>query len=174
MRLEYFDHFVGCEYPVGLWIHINLDYIKAVKEGIYKIAKKRCKNYVHLIVRGTSGCILAGAVASELESLGLNVKIVTSRKTTSAHGSNMEGINHFRDGLNVVLDDFIGVGNTLRVILKDIEQHTVSGIDLHLLCVSNCLSYDFVDELKETEPQIYDSLVKFNTILCNNRDSKEK
>lgn len=90
MKFEYFETYCGCNYSVGAYFDKNMVYIKNAAKSLYYLSKD--SEHITLVCRGTSGCILAGAVGCILERKGKTVTIVVSRKSYNNHDENMSGI----------------------------------------------------------------------------------
>lgn len=165
MNFIYFEKEANCDYPIGREFNDNFDYIREVAKTLHNIIDKR--KDIALVCRGTSGCILSGAIGYILKKRGRKVTIVISRKTQNTHGDNMEGWDIIlNNAIPIVIDDFIASGDTIGEILKDLDD--LVSLDIYpFLCVANCLNETRVDDKKNTFIKFYEVMNRFETIICN-------
>lgn len=166
MNFIYFENTVDCSYPVGARFNGNFDYIREIAKTLYNIIDKN-KN-IALVCRGTSGCILAGAVGYILKKKGRSVTIVISRKSENTHGNNMDGYSKILKGaVPVVIDDFVSSGNTINEILIDLDE-CVDKKTYPFLCIANFWSMNKLEaNRKKPGNKSYDVASRFDTIICN-------
>lgn len=167
MNFIYFENVTDCSYPVGAEFDDNFDYIREVAKTLHNIINKNSD--IALVCRGTSGCILAGAVGYILKKKGRSVTIVISRKSENTHGDNMDGYYRIldNDAVPVVIDDFVSSGNTINEMLIDLDKY-VSKKTYPFLCIANFWSMDKLQSNREKPDNIsYDVAIRFDTIICN-------
>lgn len=163
MRYAYLKENSDTYYPVSRYFGRCTDYIGGVADMLCKEFPSP-ESAIFLVVRGTSGCILAGAVSYIPKRRHREVYIVVSRKSQS-HGYNMEGIGGYdsKKDILVVLDDFISSGDTIKRIVKDIHDG-LSTYHLNALCVSTPLGegmhYYNAYQIKEI-------IGMFDVVICN-------
>ena len=137
----------------------NNDYIKESANVIYK----KYKNYnISLVVRGTSGAMIAGGIMLELyrKNISTNVNIVIVRKNNeNYHGFNLQGLDKFSK--IVIIDDFIDTGFTIKNILNNLDTFFNSNYCKYdMLIIGNFISNTNID--------LYNNLFeRFNYIVCN-------
>lgn len=165
MKFEYFETFCDCNYSVGAYFDKNIVYIRNAAKSLYYLSED--SEHITLVCRGTSGCILAGAVGCILERKGKTVTIVVSRKHSDNHGENMTGIWSIpRNSTIVVIDDFVSTGETIDKIVKDLNNYFPHRGNNLILCVSNVWNEERLKKHILEEP-ISDIIVDaFATILC--------
>jgi hypothetical protein len=141
----------GCnshlEYPVGSYMPSLLDYTESAAKKLVELFPG---DNIALIVRGTSGAMIGGLIASRLiYNAGICVKVIISRKPEDdCHATNLEDIDlvlNYKEEIPfrlVVADDFISSGNTLYKIVRDVESYI-------------------------GQPFIFDALVVHNNLICN-------
>lgn len=165
MKFEYFETLCDCNYSVGAYFDKNMVYIKNAAKSLYYLSKD--SEHITLVCRGTSGCILAGAVGCILERKGKTVTIVVSRKSYNNHGENMSGIWSIpRDSTIVVIDDFVSTGETIDKIVKDLNNYFPHRGNNLILCVSNVWNEERLKKQILKEPISSIIVDAFATILC--------
>lgn len=159
MNLKYYSEPISCIYPTSFFFTCNQKYIRNVAKLIIETIPLEYKRLV-LAGRGTSGCILCGAVGELLAQEGICSSIFISRKSESHHDtSDMPPL--FLSCPIVVIDDFIETGQTVKAILEDLKSLCACIEHVDMLCVSNC-GYR-LEGLTHLQP----ILEKFNYIGCN-------
>ena len=94
------------------------------------------------------------------------VYIVVSRKSQQTHGYNMDGIGRYdsEKDILVVLDDFISSGDTIKRIVKDIQDSLSSPYHLNALCVSTPLG----EGMHYYNTQEINRIIEmFDVVICN-------
>lgn len=136
-------NFISCSYPVGSdWNNINL-IIETYFNAFNRLINEKFKSTtgVNLWCRGSSGAILAGLFASKIS--WLNPRICHSKK--EGESSHQTTPYHFSDNenvINVVIDDFVSSGATIRAILSEMKSLYVTP-DVLMVC---SLGSKFADE----------------------------
>lgn len=139
-------------YPIGSDMRAVLDYSKAAANKLIELFPG---DNIALIVRGMSGAIIGGLIASHLmHNANICSKIIISRKPEDdCHASNLQDLysvlnyeedNPFR---LVIADDFICSGSTLYNIIKDVESYI-------------------------KQPFIFDALIVRNKLICDKHDNE--
>lgn len=162
----HFEKTADCSYPIGEKFNDNFDYIREAARTLHTVVDK--DKDIALVCRGTSGCIIAGAVGYILKKKGRKVTIVISRKSENTHGDNMDGYYRILvDGaVPVVIDDFISCGDTIGKILKDLDN-LIKWDTYPFLCTANFLDNSKVNKEKETYGIFYEVINRFDTMICN-------
>ncbi len=102
-------------YPVGEAIHKNMDYIIKLGNAVLKIIPKN--ENITLWCSGSSGAIIAALVCSIIMPTAAMVKLNHVKKDgESHHGSNI--YSPLSGGYSIIVDDFIGMGTTMKRIFK--------------------------------------------------------
>lgn len=101
MNFIYFEKVADVTYPIGGEFNDNFDYIREAARTLHTVVDK--DEDIALVCRGTSGCIIAGAVGYILKKKGRKVTIVISRKSKNTHGGNMDGYSKILEGAVPVL-----------------------------------------------------------------------
>lgn len=164
MRYAYLKENSDTYYPVSRYFGRCTDYIGGVADMLCKEFPSP-ESAIYIVVRGTSGRILGGAVSYILKRRHREVYIVVSRKSQS-HGYNMEGIEGYdsEKDILVVLDDFISSGDTIKRIVEDIQDGLSSPYHLNALCVSTPLGEDMH---YYNTPTIKGIIGMFDIVICN-------
>ena len=173
---------VDIKYPVGSSMTFLLDYCESAASKLTQIFPM---DNIAFIVRGTSGVMIGGIVASLLmDKAHICSKVIINRKTNEdCHASNLEGlksvlnyeeINPFR---LVVIDDFIGTGKTIYNIVNDVESYIGGPFIFDALVINNKFIYkEYMgdkgtpgDLILAEEGTIAEKilLTKFLNILCS-------
>lgn len=172
MELLYLDNNAPAYYPVGVYFTShNWRYIRNLADKI--TATFDDGDPFTLIGRGSSGAVLAGALAAVLYQENNYVDIFISRKSSeSSHGTNLDGLDceAFKESHIIVVDDFMESGNTILVILQDLKEKFRTEVPIDMLCVGNYLSYDsFTLEGGERYWDNWRKIAEnFKYIVCNN------
>lgn len=134
-------------YPIGVDLDNNRIYTDKIAKVIYDTFKDQLSKESTLvfIIRGTSGAIISGIVASSIQNLDshINTKILIVRKPNeAAHGYSLQGIstvNKDKD-IIIVLDDFIVTGNTIKAIIEQLDNSEIDLSKYHMLCLNNSIT----------------------------------
>lgn len=166
MNFIYFEKVADVTYPIGGEFYDNFDYIRKAAKILHNIIDEG--KDIALICRGTSGCIIAGAVGYILQKRGRKVTIVISRKSENTHGDNMAGYHRILKGaVPVVIDDFISSGNTIGEILKDLDDF-IKWDTYPFLCTANFLDESVLIRREENDRiMFYEVINRFDTMICN-------
>ena len=130
-------------YPVGNYLSHTLHYMHAVMSIIntkeYGIVKAiKAKEEVILWARGSSGCIISTLFARELVANDIvkdynKIKIQYVRKdkeVTHGSGGGIGGKERYSKAFNVIIDDIISTGETIRAITVQAIREGVGYFDL--------------------------------------------
>lgn len=166
MNFIYFEKVADVTYPIGGEFYDNFDYIRKAAKTLHNIIDEG--KDIALVCRGTSGCIIAGAVGYILQKRGRKVTIVISRKSENTHGDNMAGYHRILKGaVPVVIDDFVSSGNTIGEILKDLDDF-IKWDTYPFLCTANFLDESVLIGRKENgRIMFYEVINRFDTMICN-------
>lgn len=152
------DNLDGSLYPTG----VNLDsYIPFIRETTNTIKALiltkdfiKNENTLWLVVRGHSGSILGGAIASKLLEYYNNVKLIVCRKKEDCSHTTNDKFYYENNDAIVVIDDFIVTGDTLLNIL-DYITNCHKGISIDMLCVNS------ISDIHNTYVNTYLSYFKY-------------
>lgn len=173
MELVYLNTDTPTFYPVGAYFSShNWQYIVNIADKIMELVEDNSIPII-LIGRGSSGAIIAGAVAAILYQDGRYVQIYISRKTTeNCHGTQLDGLysDAYKESHIIVVDDFMETGSTVLAILQDLREKFRTEVTIDMLCVGNYLSYDSFTQ--GGGERYWDNWKKisenFKYIVCNN------
>lgn len=146
-KFIHFNHFIKILYPFGIyWSH---EYIQSSAKAIYNTYKEDIEKntIIAFVVRGTSGAMIAGAILNELHHINSSantcILIVRKDNDTSAHCYSLRGIEDLEEARFIVVDDFIQSGETIKAILKDLDEYfeisSTPKEKYDMLCISNYL-----------------------------------
>lgn len=146
-KFIHFDHFINIKYPFG--VHWKHRYIQSSAEAIYDTYKEDIEEGITIafVTRGTSGAMIAGAILNELHHINSSantcILIVRKDDDTSAHCYSLRGIEDLEEARFIVVDDFIQSGETIKAILKDLDEYfeisSTPKEKYDMLCISNYL-----------------------------------
>lgn len=168
------------EYPVGSCMAPLIDYSISAAN---KLAELFPKEKIALIVRGTSGAMVGGLIASHLiKALKVHSRVIISRKPEEvSHTHGLEGLGAVLDSKEVtpfrlvVADDFISSGETVYNIVSDVESYIGQPFVFDALAVHSRLIYNLSNKsgnpgdliLRGVDTPARDTLLtKFLNILC--------
>lgn len=168
-------------YPVGTCMTPVINYALDAAITLHKLFKD---DNIALIVRGTSGAMIGGIIATHLMcTFEVQTKIFISRKPDeNCHARSLEDMG---EALNydetepyrfVIVDDFISTGATLKSIIKDVQDYIGCPFIFDALVVHNTFNYyegccedavpgDFILKEEDTIAERY-LLTKFLNIIC--------
>ena len=110
-------------YPVGYdmskVLRIHQELIKAIEK--FKFFKYN--EFINLWCRGSSGAILSTLLSTYLISINKNVKVCHVKKDGEI--SHATTIHLHRDALNIIVDDFVYTGTTIKAIIDQMACHRV-------------------------------------------------
>ena len=173
-------------YPIGSDMRAVLDYSEAAANKLIELFPG---DNIALIVRGMSGAIIGGIIASHLmHNANICSKIIISRKPEdNCHASNLEDLNSVLNYEEdnpfrlVIADDFMCTGSTICNIVEDVESYIKQPFIFDALIVHNKFIYDEGDNegassnlMLFNENSITDEilLTKFLNILCYYKSTK--
>lgn len=172
-------------YPTGPSIYgaykLSIEYANAICNYFPNIP-------IFILVRGSSGAMLAALTASVLIRRRKRVHIFYSRKgdKESCHSSTLDQFDVYYNNSKdnpaiIIIDDFIVSGNTLENILIDlyniVEKETIT---IDMLCISNYWNEEHFEKVLqnidihsssgslERIENIYNMLKDIRVIVCNN------
>ena len=155
-------------YPVGndpKGIH---RYCLCATQKIVKRFRLSKSREMFLVVRGSSGTILAGGILQTMAIYYPDIpcKISVSRKS-KAHSSSLSNYYDYGDSFTVVIDDFMETGNTILSILNDLDSESnYCNIKYDLLVITK--SYERIKHPFEKRALAFNYiLTRFNQIIVN-------
>ena len=173
MELVYLNTDTPTFYPVGAYFSShNWQYIVNIADKIMELVEDNSIPII-LIGRGSSGAIIAGAVAAILYQHNRYVRIYISRKSSeNCHGTQLDGLysDAYKDNKIIVVDDFLDTGSTILAILEDLREKFRKEVTLDMLCIGNYLDYSsFKEEGGERYWSNWSKIAEnFRYIVCNN------
>lgn len=135
-----------CYYPIGYPIGITMSSLVDYTENAAKeLARLFPGDNIAFIVRGTSGVMVGGLIASHLiHNVGVCAKVIINRKPSEdCHAENLESIEevlNYSENFSfriVIADDFISTGKTLYNIVNAVESYMGSSFVFDALVVQN-------------------------------------
>lgn len=170
-----FKEFMPVNYPCG--IYWNSQYPQSIANIIFKIYKGWIENdgAITLVVRGTSGAMIAGAVITELHELWSNIRtyvVVVRKPNENSHCESLQGIEEINSSVYIVVDDFIVTGETIQSILFDLDKHFnqnskyVKTYDM--LCISTPISKKDLTDNTSDKGKVYQAIFsRFKHLVCS-------
>jgi hypothetical protein len=126
MKVHKMNPMYDLSYPVGNNMEKAKKWVRSAARKFRRIAMFKGKP-IQLICRGSSGSVLGTLFISMLP--GYEITIYYVRK----HSESAHGISQWQENsYNVVIDDLISTGDTLRAIYNAIPK-----CDIHCLIISN-------------------------------------
>lgn len=111
-------------YPIGIDMKGTLNYIAQAAMEFQKIYGSRPYT-TNLFCRGSSGAILAGLFTSHFPDS--NMRIVHIKKEGEWSHSGCVSCGFESQAINVIIDDFISSGETIRDIYHKAKEYTDRG-----------------------------------------------
>lgn len=131
-------------YPIGANFYKFIDYINDAVKQFDKIKDIRNKP-VNIICRGSSGMATATLFAERLTRKKIIYRIIYLYKEGEKnHGGQL---SPFMNAFNVIIDDIIATGKTIKVILEYLEKQ-----NLHPHCLIVSSGYKDRDYVKDFFP----------------------
>lgn len=126
-KFIHFSHFIEIMYPFGVYFGVM---------SIYKVVQR-----LSIIL------MIAGAIVNELHHINSSantcILIVRKDNDTSAHCHSLRGIEDLQEARFIIVDDFIQSGETIKAILKDLDEYfeisSTPKEKYDMLCISNYL-----------------------------------
>jgi len=104
-----------------LYDAFNVTIMRRMVSGLVKLIKESEIEYDSIACRGVSGLMIASPVA-----LRLNKPLIVIRKGTSNCHSSIAVEGYLSPDLRyIIIDDFISSGNTIKEIIKEIEDYYI-------------------------------------------------
>ena len=105
-----------CNYPVGENMHTNIPIIKDMTDAISGIKEfKNCS--FNIICRGSSGAIIAAIMCTRIPT-PCNI-VHVKKPNEESHDS---GLKLLPNRKNIIVDDFIGTGETMNAIYDKVTE----------------------------------------------------
>jgi phosphoribosylpyrophosphate synthetase len=132
-------------YPIGANMENVMEYSKVFAELVKRYVSLNTR--INFLVRGSSGAILGGIVSSLL----IDHECIISHIKKDGEISHNFGNLFPKDCYNIIIDDFISTGSTVREIYSRFkaECHIASKVNMLVVSgyVSSCHIDTFVEEL---------------------------
>lgn len=140
MKLYELKDVTELSYPIGKNINQIIFYIKEVMKCIIDNEIFNNVHYINIWCTGSSGAILSALLAEKITTNypRINVTIQhVKKKDEDSHNSG--NIRHFADDAmyNIIIDDFVATGDTLKRIQEHLSFHGVNKVDLLILSAIN-------------------------------------
>jgi hypothetical protein len=130
MKIHTFEEISSSIYPVGE----NMDIAKEFIRKAIPVLKPLIKNkLVNIWVRGSSGAILGGLLVGKLTNDCI-IFHVKKEGEDSHHGNDFSNWYSRKQGINIILDDFIQTGKTVNAIWEEMKARKAK---VHILLVVN-------------------------------------
>lgn len=146
-------------YPVGDTINRNRASINRMGENIALMLKKiySTDKEINLVCTGSSGAIIAALVSDKIKNLNKIIHVPKNNETM--HRTLQDSIrSEDLDMINILVDDVIESGETIRCMLKEFEDFNIR---INGICVTGKFNY-----LKfRCNPTPYDFVICTNYIL---------
>ncbi len=129
-------------YPVGYNITNDTKYINLVKPVLLKLLKESFphkSNKIDIWVKGSSGAILGGMLATHLPEDRVTIKHI-KKSGESSHHNNLS-LYGFNERVNIIIDDFIESGKTINSINDELKN---KGVSCDILIIANTM---FIERL---------------------------
>ena len=129
-------------YPIGVHIQYNWPVIQCMQNKLLEyLLKEQLKNkIIQLFCMGSSGSIISSLIASHLISNEFEVTIhYIQKEGESRHGGNYDVDDAKLISINIIVDDFIITGETIRKIYRTMIDRN---IEVHGVMFSGTCSYD--------------------------------
>lgn len=129
---------IALEYPVGCDVKAAHDFILEVNTKLSELLKS--EDTVNIWCRGSSGSILATI-------LSLNIKVKECRICYVRKGNETQHSSRvypLDEAINIVVDDFISSGETVRAIIDAMDKRPVD----YLIVSLGEVPFDLVDKVK--------------------------
>ena len=163
-----FNVLVDICYPVGTDPRGIHRYCLCATRKIVQRFRLSKKEDILLVVRGSSGTILAGGILQMMAIYypDIECKITVSRKS-KAHSKSLYSYYGYSKTFVVVVDDFMETGNTILNIIKDLDYNSdCTALNYDLLVIAN--TYRSV--AKPSEKRMFNFKYicsRFNQIIVN-------
>lgn len=143
MKIQFIDRDWSIKYPVGRYINDAISFIDAVVKRIDNDDSFPTQDLV-IWCRGSSGAILAALLSQYFCTEGFEeVRINHVKKPSEySHSSNSLHVGT----CNIIIDDFIASGETVREIMKCMEHNGVDYVD-YLIVSDTDLRFDADDNI---------------------------
>lgn len=143
MKIQFIDRNCSINYPVGRYINDAISFIDAVVNQIDKDDSFPTQDLA-IWCRGSSGAILAALLSQYFCTEGFReVRINHVKKPNEySHSSNSLHVG----ACNIIIDDFIATGETVREIMKCMKHNGVDYVD-YLIVSDTDLRFDDDDNI---------------------------
>ena len=132
------------DYPVGDYIVNNISTINAMGEMLLTVIPK--KKRINLWCMGSSGAIISGLIANILINGCMSrVKIIHIKKVGESSHEDSSFMCASNSDFNVIVDDFICTGKTIRKIYEKMGEMDCS---IDCLCVSSSVELYILRNIK--------------------------
>ncbi len=128
-------------YPVGENVTENKEKILEMIKSFSKIREFK-KKFVNIICMGSSGTIIATLFAMHLRNAN---KIIHVKKSGEWAHHKILCFNTSRNSINIIVDDFISSGDTMRRIYEETQRRGER--DIHCVCVTGVYAQGQIDSL---------------------------
>lgn len=114
-------------YPIGKYVMANLVVINHMAAIIQH---KYTNKYINIWCRGSSGSIVAAIIASQLQNITFRIVYVPKENEVKHQ---IDRPNLDSTTINIIVDDFVASGQTIKSIVEDARYHDVKNFDLLLV-----------------------------------------
>lgn len=108
------------KYPTGAHIQENIPNIKLLAKAFEKIGSLQRRD-LNIFCRGSSGAIIAALFSSFVPNKCQIIHVKKEGESSNHPNSNIY-YDHWSDGANIIIDDFIGSGATINYVYQNAKQ----------------------------------------------------
>ena len=167
-KIKYMDNINFIQLPISKLKYPITQYLDRAITTIDDITELLKSNFditngINIWCRGSSGAIMAGLVAAnlyktiKLENNSTIAILHVKKDGESSHNSNYFN-SHTNNKLNIIVDDFICTGETIRQIFNCMKNNNTNNIDC--ICVTGTV------ETRDLFDNLYDMTI--NNVICEN------
>lgn len=136
MTYQHCKCMLDIEYPVTRNLPKTIAFANRVAMILLSLITQNHIHYINLWCRGSSGSIIAAFVSHDMikRSKNIQVRICHVKKEgENSHSSSPSTFQNDLDTWNVIVDDFIATGDTIKEIIRAMEKETYKP---DVLCVT--------------------------------------
>ena len=168
MKIQFIDRDWPIKYPVGGYINDTISFIDAVVNQIDNDDSFPTQNLA-IWCRGSSGAILAALLSQYFFTEGFKEVRINHVKKPNEHSHSN---NYLHVGAcNIIIDDFIASGETVREIMKCMNQNGVHYVD-YLIISDTSVRFDTDDNIVGLTYPVPRHLVVSKTNYLNTHSEK--
>lgn len=143
MKIQFIDRNCSINYPVGRYINDAISFIDAVVNQIDKDDSFPTQDLA-IWCRGSSGAILAALLSQYFCTEGFREVRINHVKKPNEHSHSSNALHV--GACNIIIDDFIATGETVREIMRCMKHNGVDYVD-YLIVSDTDLRFDADDNI---------------------------